>query len=484
MKVCLLQIIFVTNVAAFDCQSLVGAAKLKGTRLRSASKDEQIEKFQVPSSRGSRAVENQNTNSDKPSGWNGLKNVIYTAFDSLGSLSEELASGSGESGVEGGYASIERTVLNQRSNISPGQRLMNEYKSRSEPTPLQAPTTQSKSSAFDAFKEIVYGGVDGASQIFSNYIIEDQGSFESFKPLVQSTLSSSEIQGALPDLLSKNLIARKLAASKISNWDQKERRRQRALGREEAATQVKESIYKFGDSVIASAETLTTVPEQVSKAADKTQVIAKKAKKTVSEIPERVDELVTSITSIPEQVKATTDQLQDSVKISVENTKQVIDEVKSMPSRIENTVKDTQEKATAVTAAVDEATTSVKVLVGFEKPVPKPPRQPPPPPPTAGDVGMKIAGSLVSGAVTGSAKLALWAGRRVAIGAWNGAQSVYNEAAEKGNPQSVSPARKTNMKEVDAEVQEALDLAQSALQFADQGSPQKQGTKRKDNKCQ
>lgn len=466
-----------------------GTLNLHRLRAAASSEDnEQIEKFQIASSRGSGAVQKQKIQKQS-SVWDSFKNAIYGTVDGVGSLSEKLAVGSGDSGVvEGGYSSIERTVLNQNSNLSPGQRLMNEYKARSQATPVETAPSQGQASAFDAFKETVYGGVDAASQVFSNEKDESQELLRSFKPLVQSTLSSSEVQGALPDLQSNNPITRRIAETKIKNWEEKERKRQRALEREEAARKFKASVYQFGDVVVASAETLAAVPEQVAKAADETQVIAKNVKKSVDEIPGKVEQVVTTVTSIPVQVKEKSDQVQDSVKTTVETTKQAIDEVKAIPTKIENSVKDTQQKVNAAVTAVDEAATSVKVLVGIEKPIPKPPKQPPPPPPTPSEVGMKIAGSVVTGVATGTAKLAWWAGKGVATSAWNGVQSAYENAAGKGKapleePRKTTPAKPTsNTKEVDDEVQEALDLAQSALEFADQGSALKTDSKELDIK--
>ena len=254
------------------------------------------------------------------------------------------------------------------------------------------------------------------------------------------------------------------------------------MEREEAARKFKESVYQLGDVVVASAESLASVPNKVSQAADETQVLAKKVKKVADEIPSKVDKVVSTVTGIPDQVKSASNQVQSSVKTTVDGTKQVIDEVIEIPTKIENSVKDTQKKVQDTQEKVNEAVTSVKVLMGLEKPVPKPPKVPPPPEPTLNELGMKLAGSAVKGVVTGTAKVAWWAGKGVAVSAWNGAQSAVENARKKDEvvkaDETIVPT-KPDSTEVDDEVQEALDLAQSALEFADQGPST---DKRKENR--
>ena len=288
--------------------------------------------------------------------------------------------------------------------------------------------------------------------------------------------------------IQSNLITRKIAEGKIKNWEEKERKRQRALEREEAARKFKESVYQIGDAVVASAEALSTVPSKLSSTAEETGKIAKKVKTQVEKVPSKVDEVVNTVTAIPDQVKARTNQVQNSVKESVETTKKAVDEVKAIPTKIGTSVKDTQQKLNAAVAAIDEAATNIKVFAGLEKPKPKPPKTPPPPPPTVGELGVKVAGSVVTGVATGTAKLAWWAGKGVAVAAWNGVQSATGNSKaieEQQTPAAslkVSPEAQSNQvkapekspspsdSDVDKEVQEALRLAQSAIDFADRDS--------------
>ena len=458
--------------------------------------DDKIEKFAVSSSRGSKAIKTSKIRSEKPSGWDVLKSTLYGTVDGVGSLSEKLKGGGEDTGVQGGYSTIEKTIY---SNASPGQRLMNEYRARSSPssssssaTPGQSSSSATtsdipKTSAFDTFKGVVYDSVDVASQVFSGDLDDSDDSLQSFKPLVQPSLSSTEVQKALPDLQSNNIIKRKIAEGKIQNWEEKETKRQRDLEREEKARKFKESVYQIGDAVLASAEALSGVPSVVSSAVDETGKIAKKVKTEVNKVPGKVDAVVNTFSAIPVKVKATSDQVLDSVKESVQSTKKAVDEVKTIPTKIEASAKSTKQKVDAAVTAVDEVATNVKVFVGLEKPKPKPPKTPPPPPPTASEIGMKVAGSVVTGVATGTAKLAWWAGKGAAVAAWNGVQSATGKTKAEEVPTSPAvsltelpettkapekrPSSITSSDDdVDKEVQEALRLAQSAIDFADRDS--------------
>jgi len=145
------------------------------------------------------------------------------------------------------------------------------------------------------------------------------------------------------------------------------------------------------------------------------------------------------------------------------------------------------------------------VRLELEKPKPSPPKAPPPSPPTAGEVGLKIAGSVAKGVSTGTAKFVWWVGKGAAVTAWNGVQKAFTENVASENREK-SPSRAgtkpgkdvpnspgaganiisevkedeniatpmTSDEDVDKEVQEALLLAQSALDFADKSGPQSQ----------
>jgi hypothetical protein len=173
-------------------------------------------------------------------------------------------------------------------------------------------------------------------------------------------------------------------------------------------------------------------------------------KKSVDEIPGRVDNVVQTVASIPDQVRTKSEEVQASFRTGVENTQKTIQEIQAIPSKIENSIKNTQEKAKATKKAFDETTTKVKVFAGLEKPKPKPPKTPPPPPPTAKDVGLKVAGSVVSG----TAKAAWWVSKGVAGVAWNGVTAAYKNATEKKEEKGTSPAKATKAPEVGVKVVE------------------------------
>ena len=110
------------------------------------------------------------------------------------------------------------------------------------------------------------------------------------------------------------------------NWEEKEKKRQRDLEREEKARKFKESVYLIGDAVIASAEALSAVPSVLSSAVDETGKIAKRVKTEVTKVPGKVDDVVDTINAIPVQVKSKSNQVQKSVTESVEMTKKLIAE--------------------------------------------------------------------------------------------------------------------------------------------------------------
>jgi hypothetical protein len=442
------------------------------------SDDGRIEKFQVSSSRGSKAnlIKKRSINK-KTDAWSYLKQAIYGTVDGVEAIGAKILIPKNEQvPVEDGYQEIEQNILRERGMLSPGQRLMNQYRERSVKTKTpETPPPSNNRNAFDALKATVYDGIDAATSAFDN---NDQAAAEkelrrSFKPLVQSTLSSSpDIQQALPDLQSSNIIKRKIAEGKIKNWEEKERKRQRQIEREEAARKLKESVYQVGDAAVLAAKTLVMAPETVAKAAKETQVIVKGS---VELAKGTVDQVMTKATAIPVQVTTTVDEVQNTVKESMEKTKQALEEVKAIPTKIQKSMEDTKKKYIAVKNTVEEKTTDAKVLIGLEKPKPKPPKVPPPAPKSIKELGTSLAKAAVTGAVTGTAKLAWWAGTETAKAGWNLAVSTYQETTQQGKGPTALSNTSGLASVVDKEVEEALLLAQSALDFADTETSQQVG---------
>ncbi|CAB9505842.1 expressed unknown protein [Seminavis robusta] len=471
----------VAAFTALDPLFLSRQQRVSVSQLRSSSAKsdkDQIEKFQVSSSRGSNAIKKGSYQEEGLNGWASLKKAVYGTVDGVGAIGAALKSKSSELPVEEGYRQTETTILKESNSVlSPGQRLMNQYRERSTVAPPAPAQDQSKSTAFDAFKETVYGTIDVASSVFDDQP-KDTETRRSFKPLVQSTLSSPEIQKALPDLQSNNFIARKIAEKKIQDWEKKERKRQLALEREEAARKIKESVYQVGDATVWAAKTLATAPEAVSKVASETTVFVKG---TVKQVQTNVDQAVSTATAIPSQVTATADDVQNAVKESVEKTKQTVEEVKAIPGKTKKLIDDTTETVTNVKSAVEEAVVDTKVFLGLEKAKPKPPKRPPPPPQTASEIGLEIAGKVLTGAATGTAKLAWWAGASTAKAAWNATVSAIQErtAKDEAGSTSVAVTSNTTSPAIDKEVEEALLLAQSAIDFADTPAPDDDDEKKK-----
>jgi hypothetical protein len=435
--------------------------------------DGRIEKFQVSSSRGSKAKLVKKSNIKTTDGWSYLKQAIYGTVDGMEAIGAKLLEPKNDQvPVEDGYQEIEQTVLRERGTLSPGQRLMNQYRERSvKNTAPEIPPPPRN--AFDALKATVYDGIDVASSVFeSNDKPAEKELRRSFKPLVQSTLSSSpDVQQALPDLQSSNIIKRKIAESKIKNWEEKERKRQRQIQREEAARKLKESVYQVGDATVWAAKTLVKAPETVAKVATETTVIVKGS---IELAKGTVDQVVTKATAIPVQVTSTVDEVQKTVNESVEKTKQAVEEVKAIPTKIQKSIEDTRKTYTEMKNTVEAAKTNAKVRFGLEKAKPKPPKVPPPAPKSVKELGASLAKAAVTGVVTGTAKVAWWAGTETAKAGWNLAVSTYQDATQKGKGPKAKSTSSDLASVVDKEVEEALLLAQSAIDFADMETSQLQ----------
>ena len=94
-----------------------------------------------------------------------------------------------------------------------------------------------------------------------------------------------------------------------------------------------------------------------------------------------------------------------------------------IPSKTQQSIVATRQSVANTIQAVDEVATKAKILVGLEKPVPKPPKMPPPKPLTTKDIGIMVA----KGLTTGLLKASLWAGKEAAILSWNGAKFAVDK---------------------------------------------------------
>lgn len=470
------------------------------------SSSDTLEKFSVPSFRGSNAkLRKKLKNDNKPGIWDSVKSTIYDTVDGVVSISEKLRAGDEEPGLQEGYSIRELESSITGKKVSPGQKLMKGYRSPSVSVLQTSP--QNQESAFDAFKASIYGTIDTLGSFTTDKNANEE-ILDSLKPLAQSSSAPSEVQEALPDLQSKNSIKRIIAEMKVKKWEEQERRRKVAIEREETIRKFKESVYKVGDSINWSAETLAAAPSKISYAAEETGKLASQVKSSVESFPGAIGKFSKTLSSIPGQIKIKSDQIQDSFKTNVEKTQKTIQDVQAFPSKVQKSISDTHKIATATKEVLDAATTNVKVFIGLEKPKPKPPKTPPPAPPTAKDIGLKVAGSLV----TGTAKATLSITKGVASATWSVAKSAVETATKKTEPKVPVTKQKSTNKDIsdlapagqstntsgiakmqtqdtdtsekpsdaklkedsgslenamDIEVEEALKQAQSAINFAD-----------------
>jgi hypothetical protein len=146
----------------------------------------------------------------------------------------------------------------------------------------------------------------------------------------------------------------------------------------------------------------------------------------LSSLPGQIQKAGDAVLSIPDQITQASNQLKSSITESVETTKAAVQEVRSIPVKVQRNIKETQQSIQNTVEAVDDVAARAKVLIGLKKPKPKPPRSKPPVPLTAKDVAWKITG----GVAKGSAQAAWWVGKNVAVLAFQGAKVAVTKGIE------------------------------------------------------
>jgi hypothetical protein len=393
--------------------------------------------------------------------WDSFKSSIYGGVDSINDLSSKL---NGESEVdsdrvEEGYADFEATV---KQSQAPGMKIMSEYQDRAKALGADAETSEeSKTSGFDAFKKGVYNTVDASSKLFEQEETPTQPMLDRNVPYKRSLGQDFNNE----DLASSNPVKRIQAEMEVREKEA----RMRAQLRNEDIKSKKESLYELIDSFQTAIESIPEKVEQAEKA-------AREAAEFVQSVPGRVDKAVEEVKAIPSKVKQTATQTKESVEESIETTKKVVEEVKDIPNKVTKKIEDTKRQVEETKESVDETVTKVKVLVGLEKPKPKPPKLPPPKEPSFEQFALDVAG----GAAKGVGKFAWWAAKSTTGLAWSGAKSAFEQATESAQalpalsaavqeqqpPKTIEIPPPSDTKEVELEVADALKLAEASLRQA------------------
>jgi len=136
--------------------------------------------------------------------------------------------------------------------------------------------------------------------------------------------------------------------------------------------------------------------------------------------------------------------------------KKTIDDAKFA---VEKSISDTNNKVESISKAVENVSTTVKVMTGVEKPKPPPP-PPPPPPKTKKEIALDIAGNTAKVALNATGK-AVWFATKSAAGfTKNTAEQAINAAVEKRKEAKLEEISKRE--KLSEEIDEALVRARKA----------------------
>uniref|UniRef100_A0A7S3PCZ7 Uncharacterized protein n=1 Tax=Amphora coffeiformis TaxID=265554 RepID=A0A7S3PCZ7_9STRA len=371
---------------------------------------------------------------DGLSTWETVKEAVYNGVDGIKDVPKKVAkknkdSSSLPSGVVGGYADLEREFLEGGSKNNKKKKIPIPFLGSSPSTPVdqivQAKKEDIKSSTggrnnkndplipptgLEKAKKIFWGSVDAVNQpkrsssssASTASTTTASAAMESFQPAVRARMvASDEFLQALSNLESPNPVVRLAAGRKIQSLAKSEQAKlQNAAVREDGTKKnsplqtVQQSFWKAADTVQATKEQIVDLPRRVAN--------------TYKATLETVDKTVATATQVPYKVQKQVEAVKSTINYAFDTTQKTVKIVKELPARIETNVKETnqniqkkvqqtQETAWNIKESVETLTTQSKVLLGLEKPKPKPPNTPPPEPLTPQKAALKvlsITGSL------------------------------------------------------------------------------------------
>lgn len=366
--------------------------------------------------------EKEGDEGDVVSEFDKIKNLVYTVGDGLSNMG---ASAPKESKIVDGYTA---NRLDTKTKRSPTLQLLDRIQQR--PTSNVVVEPSPTRSVFDSVKDVLYETADLASSLAKKEPEKTSPPpihrlAKDFKPVTKVRLETSrEVLDAVPDLQSPNPIKRFIAEWQIRNLEFKENARRQKKQVDDGIIKLKEDIYAVGDFIQNTGTEIQALPGRI-------QTLAANMIAFFQAIPVTVRETIDTITAIPEKVEQKAIQVKTSVEETVDKTIQVVEDVKAFPSKVQQTAESTKQSVTAAAKKVEEVSTTAKVILGLEKPKPRPPKTPPPAPPGPSSIAWSVAGTVFSSV----GKVVWWVGKGVADLSWKavskGAEQIKEEATVK-----------------------------------------------------
>mmetsp|Transcript_8252 Transcript_8252/g.12280 ORF Transcript_8252/g.12280 Transcript_8252/m.12280 type:complete len:407 (+) Transcript_8252:301-1521(+) len=284
---------------------------------------------------------------------------------------------------------------------------------------------------------------------------DNYDSLNTFRPISKLSMREDnvELQRLIPNLASKNPLVRLRAEAAVKKMEKMKKKREQQVRREQNLKDFKANIYATIDAGKSVVDVLAKTPKVVASVAASTEDALTTTVREVQKLPRNIEKTVEEVQSVPSKVERKFTEIKTSAENAQKIATVVVDDIKSIPTNVEKTINDTKssvEKTVSDTRrtvddignAVNEISTTVKVISGVEKPKPKPP--PPPPVKSTKEIAMDVAGSVASGAVSVTGKAA-WFLTKGAFGlgakgvktAWAATMKKRDEAKKTGDGSSM-----------------------------------------------
>ncbi|GKY92701.1 hypothetical protein MPSEU_000240300 [Mayamaea pseudoterrestris] len=367
--------------------------------------------------------------SDDPSPWDQTKESVYSVVDGLTGLADvnPFIKQSTEAVISDGYSEVEQRVLKDASSgvryyQTPDQRLMREYQQRNR---AEGDTNIPNKSFWNMLKGAFYSTVDFAASTIGSSDDENiniaEMDAERIPPIVQESIASPPVQKAIAELQStSNPIKQALARQTLNEYQrQREETEELKLQRQQTAESIKQTIFSIGDAATETIDSLAQLPAKATTASQKISSLMQR-------LPLEAKRSWRAVKKVPSRINETTLKVQSSIDETVDTTRQTMQEIAMIPTKAQLTFVATRQSVTNAVQAVDDVATKAKIILGLEKPIPKPPKLPPPKPVTAKDIDVKVVASLSKGVLQTS----WWAGKKAAILSWKGAKFAVNKGLE------------------------------------------------------